>query len=102
MFVCPACRCRLDTQRNPKGLFWACPSCGGRSATVMVLRKLFPGELVNAMWQRARVGPHSFGRHCPACANPMDEVPVPGMTDHHVMSVFVGRECLRCGCLSAG
>ena len=76
MFDCPECHVDLrKTECNP-GVYWVCPSCGGRSATVSLLRQLIPKGVVNKMWQAAWVGDYPRLRNCPACSNPMVEVPV--------------------------
>ncbi|MFC1499269.1 rhomboid family intramembrane serine protease [Verrucomicrobiota bacterium] len=78
MFVCPNCRIKLGKHKGACGIFWACPACNGRSATVSLLRRNMPRETVNTLWQTARNGGYPEKRSCPACSNKMTEVPVPG------------------------
>lgn len=76
MFLCPRCHdVELIKMKGPSGIFWWCPSCDGRSATVALLRKNMPQSVVNALWQTAREGTHSQNTRCPACRKWMDEVP---------------------------
>jgi len=77
MFLCPNCHVQLQKTKARPGVFWACPSCDGRSATVAMLRKNVPRDAVNGMWQTARSGAFPRRRECPACDARMAEVPVP-------------------------
>ncbi len=79
MFNCPNCKTELVKTAGKKGIFWVCPSCGGRSATIGLLRQNMPRETVNTLWQSARTGDYPQYRLCPACEKPMKEVPVPGV-----------------------
>jgi hypothetical protein len=58
------------------GVFWVCPACEGRSATIGLLRKNFPAKLVNAVWRMAKDGADAYRRTCPACEGLMKEVPI--------------------------
>ncbi len=78
MFSCPKCMIPMDTVRSQSGVFWRCPSCMGRSATIAFLRKSVPDSAVNEVWQAARFGDFPSGRVCPACTNRMVEVPANG------------------------
>lgn len=75
MFTCPNCDVSLDRLRGATGLFWLCPACGGRAATVALLRKSVPREIVNHLWQRAKSGEYPRRRRCPGCERTMVEVP---------------------------
>lgn len=91
MFTCPNCMITLQTVKGCGGVYWECPTCGGRSATIALLRKFIPRELVNKFWQDVRGGTHPQKRNCPACLNPMSEVAVPGQEAEHLIDV-----CVRC------
>lgn len=68
----------METVKSPVGVFWRCPSCAGRSATIALLRKSVPAKVVNAVWQAARSGAFPAGHACPACTGRMAEVPADG------------------------
>jgi len=91
MFICPNCKVPLTKTKGAVGIFWSCPKCRGRSATVSLLRRLVPRETVNALWQRARKGVHPRRRVCPACNARMSDVPVPVRDGHESLDV-----CTRC------
>lgn len=75
MFVCPKCDCALNMVKGTAGIFYHCPSCDGRSATLALLRKSVPAKVVNELWQLARSGDFARERICPACDKRMAEVP---------------------------
>lgn len=76
MFLCPTCHIPLKTVQGTPGVFWWCPSCDGRSATIALLRKHIPADIVNTLWQSAKAGMFPRRRTCPGCGNLMAEVPV--------------------------
>ncbi len=77
MFTCPPCNVFLSKQSSAAlGLTWVCPSCHGRALTLELLRHAVPQSLVNRLWQRARSGQYATPRRCPACRQPMAEVPI--------------------------
>lgn len=92
MFICPNCKVRLVKSRADVGVLWVCPSCGGRSMTVSLLRKKISRDTVNALWQVARAGEHPHKRRCPACDKAMVEIPVPGRS--HIQYIDVCKTCL--------
>ncbi len=75
MFICPTCKVPLAKTKGSPGVFWRCPSCDGRSATISLLRKVVPVRLVNELWQSAGSGGRLRKRVCPACNHRMAEVP---------------------------
>lgn len=77
MFPCPNCSLQLVKTRGPRGLYWRCPVCGGRSATLSLLRKEAPPAVINELWRDAKSGILPRRRRCPACDHPMAEVPAP-------------------------
>ncbi|MDH3346361.1 MAG: rhomboid family intramembrane serine protease, partial [Kiritimatiellaceae bacterium] len=91
MYTCPQCKIGLSKQRGNPGVFWSCPSCSGRSATVALLRNNVPGSVVNELWQAARAGSYPRKRACPACSKQMAEVPASGA--HGVEYVDVCTVC---------
>ena len=92
MFVCPNCRIQLSRNKGEVGVYWACPTCHGRSATVSLLRRITTRETVNAVWQAVRSGAHPQRRECPACSARMSEVPLPNPQPETV-NVDVCRTC---------
>ncbi len=75
MFYCPKCRSPLTTVKGASGVYWHCPGCDGRSATLALLRKSIPANVVNSLWQSARTGSPARKRLCPSCGRLMAEVP---------------------------
>jgi membrane associated rhomboid family serine protease/Zn-finger nucleic acid-binding protein len=75
MFICPNCHVQMSKVTGNPDVFWRCHCCDGRSATVALLRRTIPRDVVNALWQKARFGEHPHKRHCPACNRLMAEVP---------------------------
>jgi membrane associated rhomboid family serine protease/Zn-finger nucleic acid-binding protein len=43
---------------------------------IVLLRKIVPAAIVNNLWRTAKSGKHMRHRACPACNNPMVEIPV--------------------------
>ncbi|MDA3924693.1 MAG: rhomboid family intramembrane serine protease [Kiritimatiellae bacterium] len=76
MFECPNCHVDLKKTNGSPGVYWLCPSCGGRAATVSLLRRLIPKDIINQMWQAAWSEGYARKRDCPSCGKLMAEVPV--------------------------
>ena len=76
MFTCPNCHVNLVRAKAKIGIFWVCSSCGGRSATIALLRRNIKREVVNALWLSARSQNWPRRRECPACCGKMAEVPL--------------------------
>ena len=74
MFTCPKCNVQLIKVKSPTGIFWTCPSCNGRAATISFLRHNIRKEAANSLWQDARTGNYPQKIHCPACNKLMTEV----------------------------
>ena len=74
MFICPNCSMALRKMDAAPGVYWQCPSCSGRSATISLLRRNIVPEAVNELWQTARATSYSGGKKCPACDGLMSEV----------------------------
>ena len=91
MFLCPTCHVNLSRVQGNPGVFWVCPSCGGRTATISSLRKNIANEAVNRLWLRARSDDAPRRRSCPACFAPMAEVCLTPAPSEHVIDV-----CTRC------
>ncbi len=81
----------MDKVKGPCGVFWVCGACDGRSATVSLLRRSIPNEVVNTLWQSARNHTLPHPRPCPACTHRMTEVPM--TVEGHFMHLDV---CTRC------
>ena len=91
MFICPNCNVKLSKAKGAVGVFWTCPSCAGRSATVDFLRRTISRETVNSLWNQAKTGEFVRNRSCPSCDALMSEVPVPGNSGTEYVDV-----CTRC------
>jgi membrane associated rhomboid family serine protease len=87
MFVCPICHVSLSKAQNDIGIFWTCPSCRGRAATVSLLRKGLARDAVNALWLGARSASAPKRRDCPACLARMAEVSLPAALSAQTIDV---------------
>jgi membrane associated rhomboid family serine protease/Zn-finger nucleic acid-binding protein len=87
MFTCPNCGERLARQQTPAGIFWVCPGCNGRAATVSLLRHVVRESTMRDLW--ARTFNQNLPRHrpCPSCAVPMQEVTLPAAEGALVLDV---------------
>jgi len=72
---CPNCQAPLLQSQADHQTFWVCTSCGGRAATIELLRRIVSASLLNRLWGAALQGQGKPGRPCPSCAQPMAEVP---------------------------
>lgn len=80
---CPNCHVSLVQSHELGGIFYTCPSCGGRSAGLMLLRKLgLPFELYEELNIVSHKGAEPFARKCPHCSRKMrkSSVVLNGMT----------------------
>ncbi len=80
---CPNCHVSLIQSHELGGIFYTCPSCGGRSAGLMLLRKLgLPFELYEELNLVSHKGAEPFARKCPHCSRKMrkSSVVLNGMT----------------------
>lgn len=66
----------LKKTGNRVGLFWMCCRCDGRAITINLLRKLLPPNIVNTLWQKARIGEGIKAKRCPSCRRVMLQIPV--------------------------
>jgi len=76
MIVCPNCRKPLARTRTGAGIFWSCSECGGRAATLSVLRKSVKPDYLKRLWKQVLSGSGELKRRCPACHKLMPEVSV--------------------------
>lgn len=90
MFMCPNCQTRLSRMKSAAGIFFVCASCGGRTASVDLLRKTVPGETVNTLWQEAISGSGAPKRRCPSCSQLMAEVAVKSTSQDVYLDVCTG------------
>jgi len=63
--ICPRCELPLKEVRTSGGVFWACGNCGGRAATIELLRNRFTSESINPLWLHAMRGEGRSGVPCP-------------------------------------
>lgn len=88
--ICPQCQAELLRAPTAKGLLWTCRACGGRGATLPVLRTGVVAPYLNRLWQAAREG-EGGSRVCPACRAPMVRVAMPDGARH--LDLDVCRTC---------
>jgi len=88
--VCPRCGLPLQEVRTSGGVFWACNVCGGRAATIELLRNRFTPESINSLWLHAMRGEGRNGVPCPSCRHPMVEV---ALSERAKINVDVCQHC---------
>ena len=94
VFQCPRCKVPLNRQFVAQGLFRECPTCEGRAVTVPLLRKLFPEEAVNALWESVTLGQGRETVDCPFCNSSMLEVEMRyGFGKDEKVTLDVCRKC---------
>ncbi|MDP8246088.1 MAG: rhomboid family intramembrane serine protease [Candidatus Hinthialibacter antarcticus] len=71
MLVCPNCNKELKKGRHPHGVIWGCKHCGGRAASLSLLRKSIDKKTINQIWLRASNGVGVEGKRCPSCTKRM-------------------------------
>jgi membrane associated rhomboid family serine protease/Zn-finger nucleic acid-binding protein len=74
MFTCPHCAKPLESSNGLQGVYWICPLCKGRAASLGVLRKAFGAKRVAAIWNEALNETTAPGCACPICLAAMDDV----------------------------
>lgn len=75
MMRCPACHVNLVKKLIAGGgVFWVCPECDGRAATLPLLRRLITPECIRALWQQASTEGQPAHRACPCCEGRMKEI----------------------------
>ena len=77
MFHYPNDQTPLVRHEQRGGVFWACDACGGRTATIAMLRRAAQQEIAEMIWSLARASKSESQRHCPACERPMKSVSLP-------------------------
>jgi membrane associated rhomboid family serine protease/Zn-finger nucleic acid-binding protein len=88
--LCPRCNVPLKEVRTSGGVFWACDNCGGRAATIELLRNRFTPESINPLWLRAMRGEGQSGVPCLSCRHPMIDV---ALSDQAEINVDVCQHC---------
>ena len=104
MFVCPNCEAplarseqRFDKLTTPMnaggrgGVFWACSTCGGRTATLGMLRRTAGEHVASELWALAGDSANEGKRRCPACEHSMRVISVPAAGSALQLDV-----CTRC------
>ncbi|OVE76048.1 hypothetical protein BVX97_02405 [bacterium E08(2017)] len=74
MFICPTCGIDLNRIKSSQGIFWICRSCNGRTASVSLLRKSVPKNVIVDLWKQAKSDKYPKKRRCPSCSKLMAEV----------------------------
>src|SRR5262245_38867610 len=92
MHHCPVCPHRLVRTEVDRSVFWVCEGCGGRLATVGLLRQLVDRPVVERIWKKARLRRIVAGRRldCPACTRPMVEI---ALAEGEVPPLDVCKQC---------
>lgn len=80
MFACPHCQTPLRKVKHGGAVFWLCPSCDGRMATVYLLRRFIDRKFMAELVRRAMSPQAEGARRCPSCSRRMDELTVPSAT----------------------
>ncbi len=76
MSTCPDCQGSLLQTKSRNGVYSCCQGCGGRSATVALLRRKLERPIVNSLWQKALNGSFPKHKQCFGCGTMMSEVSV--------------------------
>src|SRR5258706_8305045 len=71
MPTCPICAKPLETIRQREGLFYLCPSCGGRAVTLSQIRHVLGDRVATKLLRLIRSSARKAERHCPFCDHPM-------------------------------
>jgi len=75
MMRCPDCHIAMVKKMIAGGgVFWVCPECDGRAATLPLLRRLIAPAFIRALWQQASTEGHPARRACPCCEGRMKEI----------------------------
>lgn len=74
-----------------RGVTWVCETCGGRTATVPMLRRAFGRRVVQGLWKSSAAASAREGALCPSCRHTMREVEVRGETGAQTLDT-----CRRC------
>lgn len=89
---CPNCHVALKQSAEMGGVFYVCPSCGGRSAGMMLLSKLgLPWDFYNLLNIASRKTADPFARACPHCSRKMKVCELPSADG--IMEVDVCAIC---------
>lgn len=91
MLKCPSCQSDLEQFKGRSCIYFNCPTCHGRSATVSLLRKKVSRQTVNSLWLTAKSGEAPLKRLCPDCKQLMSEVMVVTENGDQLIDV-----CVRC------
>ncbi|MDJ0975513.1 MAG: rhomboid family intramembrane serine protease [Planctomycetota bacterium] len=74
-----------------RGVTWACTECGGRTATVSMMRRVFGKKVVEGLWKSSAAASFREGAKCPSCRDTMREVEVRG--DDGAQTLDTCRRC---------
>lgn len=91
MLNCPNCQSLLERIKGKGVVYLNCSQCGGRTATVALLRNKLERKIVNSLWMQAREEVFPKKKLCPECSQPMSEVPVDCEAGVQLIDV-----CTRC------
>src|SRR5437588_7287547 len=71
MPICPICRTPIETVRQREGVFYPCPSCDGRAATIAQVRHVLGDRVATKLLRLMRLGGRPSERQCPFCEKAM-------------------------------
>jgi membrane associated rhomboid family serine protease len=102
VFLCPNDQSTLMRHDAHDYIYWACPSCQGRTATLAQLRHpalaatgesraVVNPEFADHLWALARSSGGEGSKKCPACERPMTTVSLPG--NPAALELDVCRRC---------
>lgn len=75
---CPNCGVSLTASKSLSGIFYICPSCGGRSAGMQLMKKLgMPWNIYDLLYKTGRKIPEPFAKLCPHCNRKMPKCVLP-------------------------
>lgn len=73
---CINCERELLRQETTQGVFWGCPGCGSKAASLKLLRGLLGAEEMNGFLHAVEQKEPKSGRHCPGCDREMRDIEI--------------------------
>lgn len=91
MFPCLDCGKPLARAASDGGSFWSCSSCGGRTASILQLRRIASPQVAAELWTSAHEGRGEHKRPCVQCKKFMLSVSTANLADPQSVEI-----CTRC------